>query len=81
MEVQIINVWSPYFLNCKLKPLMEKSPFSDRYIVNVTAMEGVFNTFKKTTHPHTNMVKAALNMMTRTCGEYYKKFKYIYDSC
>ena len=74
MEVQIINAWVPYYLNCKLKPLMDKSPFSDKYIVNVTAMEGVFNTFKKTTHPHTNMAKAALNMMTRTCGEYYKKF-------
>ena len=74
MEVQLINAWTPYYLNCKLKPLLEKSPFSDKYIVNVTAMEGVFNTFKNTTHPHTNMAKAALNMMTRTCGEYYKKF-------
>ena len=74
MEVQIINAWTPYYLNCKLKPLMDKSPFTDKYIVNVTAMEGVFNTFKKTTHPHTNMAKASLNMMTRTCGEYYKKF-------
>ena len=74
MEVQIINAWTPYYLNCKLKPLMEKSPFKDKYIINVTAMEGVFNVFKKTTHPHTNMAKAALNMMTRTCGEYYKKF-------
>jgi NAD(P)-dependent dehydrogenase (short-subunit alcohol dehydrogenase family) len=74
MEVQIINAWTPYYLNCKLKPLMEKSPFTDKYIINVTAMEGVFNVFKKTTHPHTNMAKAALNMMTRTCGEYYKKF-------
>ena len=74
MEVQIINAWTPYYLNCKLKPLMEKSPFKDKYIINVTAMEGVFNAFKKTTHPHTNMAKAALNMMTRTCGEYYKKF-------
>ena len=74
MEVQIINAWTPYYLNCKLKPLMDKSPFVDKYIVNVSAMEGVFNTFKKTTHPHTNMAKASLNMMTRTCGEYYKKF-------
>ena len=74
MEVQIINAWTPFYLNCKLKPLMDKSPFVDKYIVNVSAMEGVFNTFKKTTHPHTNMAKASLNMMTRTCGEYYKKF-------
>ena len=74
IEVQLINAWTPYYLNCKLKPLLEKSPFNDKYIVNVTAMEGVFNTFKSSTHPHTNMAKAALNMMTRTCGEYYKKF-------
>ena len=74
IEVQLINAWTPFYLNCKLKPLMDKSPFKDKYIVNVSAMEGVFNTFKKTTHPHTNMAKAALNMMTRTCGEYYKKY-------
>ena len=74
IEVQLINAWTPYYLNCKLKPLLDKSPFQDKYIVNVTAMEGVFNTFKNTTHPHTNMAKAALNMMTRTCGEYYKKY-------
>ena len=74
IEVQLINAWTPYYLNCKLKPLLEKSPFKDKYIINVTAMEGVFNTFKASTHPHTNMAKAALNMMTRTCGEYYKKF-------
>ena len=74
MEVQIINAWTPFYFNCKFKTLMDKSPFRDKYIVNVTAMEGVFNAFKKTTHPHTNMAKASLNMMTRTCGEYYKKF-------
>jgi NAD(P)-dependent dehydrogenase (short-subunit alcohol dehydrogenase family) len=71
-EVQIINSWTPYYLCVKLKPLMEKSPFKDRYIVNVSSVEGIFNHFKRTTHPHTNMAKAALNMMTRTCGRYYK---------
>jgi len=73
-EVQIINAWTPYYLCVKLKPLMEKSPFPDRYIVNVSSVEGIFNHFKRTTHPHTNMAKAALNMMTRTCGKYYKQF-------
>lgn len=72
-EVQIINAWTPYYLCVKLKPLMEKSPFPDRYIVNVSSVEGIFNHFKRTTHPHTNMAKAALNMMTRTCGKYYKQ--------
>jgi NAD(P)-dependent dehydrogenase (short-subunit alcohol dehydrogenase family) len=73
-EVQIINAWTPYYLCVKLKPLMEKSPFKDRYIINVSSVEGLFNHFKRTSHPHTNMAKAALNMMTRTCGRYYKGY-------
>jgi NAD(P)-dependent dehydrogenase (short-subunit alcohol dehydrogenase family) len=73
-EVQIINSWTPYYLCVKLKPLMDKSPFKDKYIVNVSSVEGIFNHFKRTSHPHTNMAKAALNMMTRTCGRYYKDF-------
>ena len=51
---------------------MERSPDSPRFIVNVSAMEGQFyKRFKNSTHPHTNMAKAALNMMTRSCGSYY----------
>ena len=73
-EVQIINTWTPYYLCVKLKPLMLKSPFPDRYIINVSSVEGIFNHFKRTSHPHTNMAKAALNMMTRTCGAYYKNY-------
>ncbi len=79
-EVQMINAWVPYYLCVKLKPLMLKSPFPDKYIVNVTAVEGIFNHFKKTTHVHTNMAKASLNMFTRTCGKYLKKDG-IYMTC
>ena len=79
-EVQIINAWTPYYLCAKLKPMMMKSPFQDKYIVNVTAVEGIFNHFKRTTHVHTNMAKAALNMLTRTCGKYLEKDK-IYMTC
>ena len=79
-EVQIINAWTPYYLCAKLKPMMMKSPFEDKYIVNVTAVEGIFNHFKRTTHVHTNMAKAALNMLTRTCGKYLEKDK-IYMTC
>ena len=79
-EVQIINAWTPYYLCAKLKPLMEKSPFPDKYIVNVTAVEGIFNHYKRTTHVHTNMAKAALNMFTRTCGKYLKNIG-IYMTC
>lgn len=73
-EVQIINAWTPYYLCVKLKQLMDKSPFKDKYIINVSSVEGIFNHFKRTSHPHTNMAKASLNMMTRTCGRYYKDF-------
>jgi NAD(P)-dependent dehydrogenase (short-subunit alcohol dehydrogenase family) len=31
-------------------------------------MEGKFYRFKTANHPHTNMAKAALNMMTKTCA-------------
>ena len=79
-EVQIINAWTPFYLCAKLKPLMNKSPFKDKYIVNVTAVEGIFNHYKRTTHVHTNMAKAALNMLTRTCGKYLQKEE-IYMTC
>ena len=79
-EVQIINAWTPYYLCSKLKPLMEKSPFPDKYIVNVTVVEGMFNHYKRTTHVHTNTAKAALNMFTRTCGKYLKN-NGIYMTC
>jgi NAD(P)-dependent dehydrogenase (short-subunit alcohol dehydrogenase family) len=54
-------------LTARLKPLMLRVPTRDKHVVNVSAMEGQFNRNLKTTrHPHTNMAKAAMNMMTRT---------------
>ena len=79
-EVQIINTWTPYYLCVKLKPLMMNSPFPDKYIVNVTSVEGIFNHYKRSSHVHTNMAKAALNMFTRTCGSYLKDIA-IYMTC
>ena len=79
-EVQVINTWTPYYLCVKLKPLMMQSPFPDKYIVNVTSVEGIFNHFKRSSHVHTNMAKAALNMFTRTCGSYLKDMG-IYMTC
>ncbi len=73
LEVQLINVTAPFLLNSRLKPLMTRSPFERRFIVNVSAMEGQFNRHKTVYHPHTNMAKAALNMMTRTSGEDYAR--------
>jgi NAD(P)-dependent dehydrogenase (short-subunit alcohol dehydrogenase family) len=79
-EVQVINTWTPYYLCVKLKPLMIQSPYQDKYIVNVTSVEGIFNHFKRSSHVHTNMAKAALNMFTRTCGTYLKDMG-IYMTC
>jgi NAD(P)-dependent dehydrogenase (short-subunit alcohol dehydrogenase family) len=73
LECQIINNIVPFMLVSKLKPLMLKSPRKDRYILNVSAMEGTFYRFKTANHPHTNMAKAALNMMTRTSAVDYAK--------
>ncbi|CAN5424302.1 SDR family oxidoreductase [soil metagenome] len=67
VEVQLVNAIAPFLLNARLKPLMLRTPERDKHIVNVSAMEGQFYRNQKTTrHPHTNMAKAALNMMTRT---------------
>jgi NAD(P)-dependent dehydrogenase (short-subunit alcohol dehydrogenase family) len=71
VEVMFVNAVSPFVLNSRLQPLMVGAGVAarDRYIVNVSAMEGKFYRYKTPNHPHTNMAKAALNMMTRTSAE------------
>ena len=71
LEVQLVNSVAPFLLNARLKPLMVRSPFERRFIVNVSAMEGQFSRHKTIFHPHTNMAKAALNMMTYTSAAGY----------
>jgi NAD(P)-dependent dehydrogenase (short-subunit alcohol dehydrogenase family) len=72
LEVQLVNAIAPFILNARLKPLMLRTPEHDKHIVNVSAVEGQFyRKFKTTRHPHTNMAKAALNMMTRTAAADY----------
>lgn len=72
LEVQLVNAIAPFLLNARLKPLMLRTPERDKHIVNVSAVEGQFyRKFKTTRHPHTNMAKAALNMMTRTSAADY----------
>ncbi|MCW0460126.1 hypothetical protein NB717_001194 [Xanthomonas sacchari] len=73
LETQLVNAVAPFVLNARLKPLMLRTPERDKHIVNVSAMEGQFyRNFKTTRHPHTNMAKAALNMMTRTSAADYQ---------
>lgn len=72
LEVQMVNAVAPFVLNARLKPLMLRTANRDKHIVNVSAVEGQFYRNQKTTrHPHTNMAKAALNMMTRTAAADY----------
>ncbi|MFZ0828755.1 MAG: SDR family oxidoreductase [Verrucomicrobiia bacterium] len=72
LEVHLVNAVAPFLLNARLKPLLLRTPERDKHIVNVSAVEGQFyRKFKTTRHPHTNMAKAALNMMTRTSAADY----------
>ena len=72
LEVHLVNAVAPFLINARLKPLMLRQPSRDKHIVNVSAVEGQFyRKFKTTRHPHTNMAKAALNMMTRTAAADY----------
>ena len=77
LETQLVNAVAPFIINARLKPLMLRTPDGeaptrDKHIVNVSAVEGQFyRNFKTTKHPHTNMAKAALNMMTRTSAADY----------
>jgi NAD(P)-dependent dehydrogenase (short-subunit alcohol dehydrogenase family) len=72
LETQLVNAVAPFVLNARLKPLMEATPGRHKHVVNVSAVEGQFYRLCKTTrHPHTNMAKAALNMMTRTSATDY----------
>ncbi|HWL42760.1 MAG TPA: SDR family NAD(P)-dependent oxidoreductase [Ilumatobacter sp.] len=73
LETQLVNAVAPFVLNARLKPLLVRAPGRDQHIVNVSAVEGQFyRRFKTTRHPHTNMAKAALNMMTRTSAADYQ---------
>jgi NAD(P)-dependent dehydrogenase (short-subunit alcohol dehydrogenase family) len=72
LEVHLVNAIAPFIINARLKELMQRTPERDKHIVNVSAVEGQFyRRFKTARHPHTNMAKAALNMMTRTSAVDY----------
>jgi NAD(P)-dependent dehydrogenase (short-subunit alcohol dehydrogenase family) len=69
LESHLVNAVAPFILCRELRPLLLRSPWPRRFIVNVSAMEGQFGRqAKNERHPHTNMAKAALNMLTRTCA-------------
>jgi len=70
LEVQLCNMTAPFILISRLRAAMAASPARRTYVVNVSAMEGQFSRgYKGPGHPHTNMAKAALNMLTRTSAQ------------
>lgn len=73
VEVNMINVMVPFKLIKSLRDNMASNRFRKRYIINVSSPEGQFSGYKNSNHPHTNMAKASLNMLTRTVAEDYKK--------
>ncbi len=70
LEVQLCNMTAPFILVSRLRPALAASAARRTYVVNVSAMEGQFGRgYKGPGHPHTNMAKAALNMLTRTSAQ------------
>ena len=75
LEVQLVNSVAPFVLINRLVNLMKREETGMKHVINVSAMEGKFHRFRKEVrHPHTNMAKAALNMMTHTASGDFEKF-------
>ena len=75
LEVQLVNSVAPFVLCNRLVKLMQKDKTDKKHIINVSAMEGKFHRWhKEDRHPHTNMAKAALNMMTHTSAKGLAKY-------
>jgi NAD(P)-dependent dehydrogenase (short-subunit alcohol dehydrogenase family) len=82
LEVFLVNATAPFVMTARLKGLMLRhraappgtatSGDPAKHVVLVSAMEGQFYREHKTDrHPHTNMAKAALNMIVRTSAPDY----------
>lgn len=75
LEVQLVNSVAPFVLCNRLVHIMKKENTGMKHIINVSAMEGKFHKYhKESRHPHTNMAKAALNMMTLTSASDFAKY-------
>lgn len=74
VEVQLVNAVAPFLLTRGLRPLLDATPAPARFVVNVSSVEGWFGRASRSgRHPHTNMAKAALNMLTFTVARDYAK--------
>ncbi len=75
LEIQLVNAVAPFVLCNRLAAMMKRDDTGQKHIVNVSAMEGKFLRWKKgDRHPHTNMAKAALNMLTHTSADGLAKY-------
>src|ERR1044071_8592133 len=75
IELQLVNAIAPFVLCNRLSSMMKRDNTGKKHIVNVSAMEGKFLRYIKTDrHPHTNMAKAALNMLTHTSASDLAKY-------
>jgi NAD(P)-dependent dehydrogenase (short-subunit alcohol dehydrogenase family) len=69
-----VNAIAPFILAARFRDLMKRTDSENKHVINVSAMEGSFSRGTKTDkHPHTNMAKAALNMMTLTSAPDYAR--------
>ena len=82
LEVQLINVTAPFMLTSGLRHCLAHSPDANKFVINVSSVEGRFNTKQKLArHVHTNMAKASLNMMTHSIASDYARDRIYVYSC
>ena len=82
LEVQLINITAPFLLTNGLRKCMAYDKSVNKFVINVSSVEGRFNTKQKLArHVHTNMAKASLNMMTHSIASDYEKDKIFVYSC
>ena len=82
LEVQLINVTAPFMLTSSLRPCLAYDKSVNKFVVNVSSVEGRFNTKQKLArHVHTNMAKASLNMMTHSIASDFARDRIFVYSC
>ena len=82
LEVQLINVTAPFLLTNGLRKYMRASENINKFVINVSSVEGRFNTKQKLArHVHTNMAKASLNMMTHSIASDFARDNIYVYSC
>ena len=82
LEVQLINVTAPFMLTNGLRHCLANGDSHNRFVINVSSVEGRFNTKQKLArHVHTNMAKASLNMMTHSIASDFAGDRIFVYSC